>query len=44
MELAWQARMAIAAHPAVVPLLLANHQSSPSAWRWLEAMLGGPCQ
>lgn len=40
MELAWQARTAITAHPAVIPLLLANHQSSPSAWRWLEAMLG----
>jgi AcrR family transcriptional regulator len=39
-ELAGRARVAIAAHPAVIPLLLAHHQTSPSAWRWLEAMLG----
>jgi AcrR family transcriptional regulator len=38
-ELASRAHTAITAHPAVVPLLLANHQSSPNAWRWLEAML-----
>jgi AcrR family transcriptional regulator len=43
-ELAGRARQAIAAHPAVIPLLLAHHQHSPSAWRWLEAMLSALTQ
>jgi AcrR family transcriptional regulator len=43
-ELAQRARTAIAAHPAVIPLLYAHHQSSPSAWRWLEAVLSALTQ
>ena len=38
-ELTTRARVAINAHPAAVPLLLANHQFSPNAWRWLESVL-----
>ena len=38
-ELTKRAREAINAHPAAVPLLLANHQSSPNAWLWLESVL-----
>jgi AcrR family transcriptional regulator len=43
-ELAGRARAAIAAHPAVIPLLYAHHQFSPSAWRWLEAVLSALTQ
>lgn len=43
-ELAGRIHTAIAAHPAVVPLLLAHHPSSPSAWRWLEAVLSALTQ
>jgi AcrR family transcriptional regulator len=38
-ELAGRAQRAGAAHPAVIPLVLTHHQSSPSAWRWSEAVL-----
>ena len=38
-EFAARAHTAITAHRAAVPLLLANHQSSPNAWCWLESML-----
>jgi AcrR family transcriptional regulator len=40
MVLAERARIAVAAHPAVTPLLLAHRQASPSSWRWAEAVLG----
>jgi AcrR family transcriptional regulator len=43
-ELVGRVRTAIAAHPAAVPLLLIHHQTSPSAWRWLEAVLGALTQ
>jgi AcrR family transcriptional regulator len=39
-ELVGRAHTAGAAHPAVIPLLLTHHQSSPGAWRWSEAVLG----
>jgi AcrR family transcriptional regulator len=39
-DLVGRARAAGAAHPAVIPLILAHHQSSPAAWRWSEAVLG----
>ncbi len=32
-------RSAIADHAAVIPLLLVHFQFSPSAWRWLNALL-----
>ncbi|HEX7993943.1 MAG TPA: TetR/AcrR family transcriptional regulator C-terminal domain-containing protein [Streptosporangiaceae bacterium] len=38
-ELAQRSRVAIAAHPAVVPLLLAHRHASQHSWRWTEAML-----
>ena len=43
-QLARRARTAITAHPAAIPLLLAHHQHSPSAWRWLEALLSALTQ
>jgi AcrR family transcriptional regulator len=43
-ELAGRIRTAIAAHPAVISLLLAHHHTSPNAWRCLEAMLGALTQ
>ncbi len=39
MELAERARAAIAAHPAVIPLLLAHRHTAPNSWRWSEAVL-----
>jgi AcrR family transcriptional regulator len=39
-QLAGRVRVAVAAHPAVIPLLIAQFQSSPIAWQWLEALLG----
>jgi AcrR family transcriptional regulator len=38
-ELAESARRAVAAHPAVIPLLLTHRHSAPNSWRWGEAML-----
>ena len=38
-ELSEAMRAAIAAHPAVIPLLLTHFASSPKAWQWLEALL-----
>jgi AcrR family transcriptional regulator len=38
--LAERARIAVAAHPAVTPLLLAHRHASPNSWRWAEAVLG----
>lgn len=32
-------RSAISIHPDVIPLLLVHFQNSPSAWRWLNAIL-----
>lgn len=37
-ELGWRFRAAVAAHPAVIPLLLAHYPSSPGAWQWSEAI------
>jgi AcrR family transcriptional regulator len=39
-ELAESARRAVAAHPAVIPLLLTHRHAAPNSWRWGEAMLG----
>jgi len=33
-------REAVAAHPAVVPLLLIHRHTSPHSWRWSETVLG----
>jgi AcrR family transcriptional regulator len=38
-ELAERARTTIAAHPAVIPLLLAHRHTAPNSWRWSEAVL-----
>lgn len=38
-ELSERTRVAIAAHPAVIPLLLAHRHAAPNSWRWTEAML-----
>ena len=38
-ELAERARYAIAAHPAVIPLLLSHRHTAPNSWRWSEAVL-----
>ena len=32
-------RSAISIHPDIIPLLLVHFQRSPSAWRWLNAIL-----
>jgi AcrR family transcriptional regulator len=38
--LAERVREAVAAHPAVVPLLLIHRHTSPHSWRWSETVLG----
>lgn len=38
-ELGERTRIATAAHPAVIPLLLAHRHAAPNSWRWIEAML-----
>jgi AcrR family transcriptional regulator len=38
-ELAERSRVAVAAHPAVIPLLLAHRHAAPNSWRWSEAVL-----
>ncbi|MDQ2874031.1 MAG: TetR/AcrR family transcriptional regulator C-terminal domain-containing protein [Actinomycetota bacterium] len=38
-ELSERVYRSVAAHPAVIPLLLVHFQFSPSAWRWLDAVL-----
>lgn len=43
-ELAERARAAIAAHPAVIPLLLAHRHTAPNSWRWSEAVLAALTQ
>ena len=39
-ELAESARRAVAAHPAVIPLVLTHRHAAPNSWRWGEAILG----
>jgi Tetracyclin repressor-like, C-terminal domain len=38
-ELAERTRVAVAAHPAVIPLLMAHRHAAPNSWRWSEAVL-----
>ena len=38
-ELAERSRVAVAAHPAIIPLLLAHRHAAPNSWRWTEAVL-----
>jgi AcrR family transcriptional regulator len=38
-DLAGRTRVAAAAHPAAIPLLLAHRHAAPNSWRWSEAVL-----